>query len=330
MTWNTRYLPPNKNHWQGRLDTPPNSSFFQIMQPLNLLDNRSLPQSQQTFALIGFKCDEGVRRNLGRVGAAEGPATIRTALSKLPVQKQNFSIYDAGDILCTDGDLEAAQTAFAEVIHLLLREHIIPITLGGGHEIAWGSYQGIAKTYPQTNLGILNFDAHFDMRPMLPNQIGSSGTPFLQIARAHETAKRRLDYNCVGIQHAGNIRQLFETAKHFNTHVILADELHQGQAEKCVDFIDRIIDQNEIIYVSVCLDVFAVAYAPGVSAIQPLGLSPWHIIPLIRQLAACGKVILYDIAELAPQYDIDHRTAKLAANLIYEIIHHHNDHPRDW
>ena len=111
--------------------------------------------------------------------------------------------------------------------------------------------------------------------------------------------------------------------KQFNTKIILADELHQGQLEKCVDFIDRIIDQNEMIYLSLCLDVFSAAYAPGVSAMQPLGLTPWHVIPLIRQLAASGKVISYDIAELSPRYDIDQRTAKLAANLIYEITHHH-------
>lgn len=116
----------------------------------------------------------------------------------------------------------------------------------------------------------------------------------------------------------------------YHAKVILADEFHQGLLEKCVDFIDRVIDQNEIVYVSICLDVFAAAFAPGVSAIQPLGLSPWHVIPLVRQLAASGKVISYDIAELSPRYDFDQCTAKLAANLIYEIIHHHNERPRPW
>ena len=110
--------------------------------------------------------------------------------------------------------------------------------------------------------------------------------------------------------------------------MILADELHQGLQEKCVDFVDRVIDENDLIYISLSLDVFSPAFAPGVSTIQPLGLTPWHIIPLIRQLAASGKVISYDIVEHVPRYDIDHRTAKLAASLIYEIIHHHLDLPK--
>ena len=35
--------------------------------------------------LIGFPCDEGVRRNGGRVGAAAGPAALRAALANLPL-----------------------------------------------------------------------------------------------------------------------------------------------------------------------------------------------------------------------------------------------------
>lgn len=328
--WNKLYLPPNMMLWQGRPDTPANSSFFQIIKPLNLLEASAIEISGPTFALVGFKCDEGIRRNNGRIGAADGPHALRQALAKLPVQKQNFCIYDAGNIVCHDEDLESAQKALGDVIAILLQNKIKPIAIGGGHELAWGHYQGIEQVYPNEDLGIINFDAHFDMRPSLPNEKGSSGTPFLQIAKAHQARKRRFDYNCVGIQHAGNIRQLFDTAKTFNTKVILADELHQGQLQTCVDFVDRVIDENEMVYASLCLDVFSSAFAPGVSAIQPLGLLPWHIIPLVRQLAASGKVVSYDIVELSPRYDIDHCTAKLAANLVYEIVHHHSSEPMPW
>lgn len=330
MIANDCYLPPDPNQWQGRNDAPPASSFFQTVRMLNLLEE-TLPLSNTlTFGLLGFRCDEGIKRNHGRIGAAEGPAAVRQALAKLPVQKQNFKCFDAGSIVCPDGDLEKSQQSLGDIIAVLLENQIKPIVIGGGHELAWGHYQGIAQVYPKKHLGIVNFDSSFDMRPLLPGEKGSSGTVFLQIAKEHQAAKRRFDYNCVGIQHAGNVRQIFETAKTFNTKVILADELHQGQLEKTIDFIDRVADENDLVYVSLCLDVFAAAYSPGVSTIQPLGLTPWHIIPLLRQLASSGKVVSYDLVELSPRYDIDHRTAKLAANLIYEIMHHHSDEPRPW
>lgn len=322
MTWHSRYIPPDPSQWQGRADIPPSSCFFQIMQMLDLRTNIPENRNKRAFGLLGFCCDEGVRRNLGRPGAALGPAAIREILAKLPVQKHGLLCFDAGDISCTDGDLESAQQALGEACALLLAHNIIPIVLGGGHELAFGHYQGIVKKFTKEKLGIVNFDAHFDMRPVV-NNLGSSGTPFLQIAQAHKTSGLRFDYNCIGIQRAGNIRLLFDTAKKYGVHTLLADDLHQGYTEKCATFIDRIIDENDIIYISLCLDVFAAPYAPGVSAPQPLGLTPWQIIPWVRQLAASGKVISYDIAELAPQYDLGLKTAKLAANFIYEFIHYH-------
>jgi formiminoglutamase len=328
MSWESRYLPPNPAVWHGRPDTPEEACFYQHMRLLNLFTQKPENTKEIAFALVGFKCDEGVQRDLGRTGAFEGPIAIRQRLAKLPIQKPDIICYDAGDIVCTDHDLEASQMALAEVVAMLLRENIRPIVLGGGHEVAWGQYQGIAMVYPpEKRLGILNIDAHFDLQPLKPTHRGSATTAFYQIAEAHEESKRKFDYNCIGIQHAGNIRQSFDIAKQFNTRFILADDLHQGQQEKCIDFTDRVIDENQLIYMSMSLDVFSPAFAPGVGTIQPLGLYPWHIIPLMRQLAASGKVICYDIVEHVPRYDIDHRTAKLAASLIYEIIHHHNDHP---
>ncbi len=332
MTWNRCYQPPDKNLWQGREDSPPESCFFQIVHMLDLVSNKAWPNAnhQAQFAILGFCCDEGIRRNHGRTGAAEGPDIIRQALAKLPIHKHHFTLFDAGNILCADGDLEASQAALSEAVHMLLTKKITPIILGGGHEVAWGHYQGIVKAFPDKNLGIINFDAHFDMRPKLEANKGSSGTPFLQIADMHQSKQHRFDYNCVGIQRTGNIQSLLDTARHFNTKILWADDLHLEHSGIMVDFIDRIIDQNEIIYLSLCLDVFASAFAPGVSATQPLGLFPWHIIPMIRALAASGKVISYDVAELCPPHDIANSTAKLAATLIYEMIHHHNEEPRDW
>lgn len=331
MSWETRYQPPDPALWQGRIDIPPESCFYQHVQLINLLKNKPEKTSRIAFALLGFKCDEGAQRDSGRTGAFDGPVAIYQRLANLPVQKPGISIYDVGNVICLDHDLEKTQQALADLVAILLKQNIRPIVVGGGHELAWGQYQGIAKVYKrEKRLGILNFDSHFDLNPIRLTESGRATTTFFQIAEAHKTGKKHFDYNCIGIQHAGNIRELFDIAKQFNTKIILADDMHQGLQEKCFDFIDRIIDENDVIYMSLSMDVFSPAFAPGVAAIQPLGLSPWDIIPLIRQLAASAKVISYDIAEYVPRYDIDHRTAKLAATLIYEIVHHHNEHPRTW
>jgi formiminoglutamase len=326
MSWESRYLPPDPTIWQGRADIPPNSCFYQRIKLLNLLEQQPGHHHEPAFAIVGFQCDEGVQRDLGRAGAAEGPTSIRLRLAKMPLQKPSLICYDAGDIVCPDHDLEASQQALAEMTALLLKNNVIPLVLGGGHEVSFGIYQGLTHIFAaQKKLGIINFDSHFDMQPVAPTHRGSATTTFYQIAMDHQAKRRHFDYNCIGIQHSGNILPSFEFAKSQHVRAIFADDLHQGLTERCVDFIDRVIDENDIVYISISLDVFSPAYAPGVSTIQPLGLTPWQIIPLLRQAATSGKVIAYDLAEHAPRYDVDHRTAKLAASLIYEIIHHHHE-----
>jgi len=324
MNIETHYQPPARNLWQGRHDSPPGACFFQVIKFLDLTKHLLTAEAAPAFALLGFSCDEGIRRNLGRTGAAEGPNALRPVLAKLPLHRAGAAIYDAGNIHCSDHDLEQAQSALAEAVNLLLENGYTPIVIGGGHEMAWGHYQGIAKKYPHQHLGIINFDTHFDMRPTLQENKGSSGTPFLQIAEAQAAAKRRFDYNCIGIQPYGNTKQLYQTAERHHAKILSADEV-SADPDSGGTFITRVVHDNEIIYLSLCLDVFSAAYAPGVSAPQAFGLTPWNIIPLLRSACASGKVISYDIAELSPKYDIDGRTVKLAANFIYEIIHHHGN-----
>ncbi len=73
------------------------------------------------------------------------------------------------------------------------------------------------------------------------------------------------------------------------------------------------------VYLTIDLDVFPACEAPGVSAPAAKGTSIVFLEPLIRQIRDSGKLVMADLAELSPQFDIDARTAKLAARLVYTI-----------
>src|SRR3990167_2852821 len=183
MNWESRYLPPNPTIWQGQADIPDGSCFFQHVRLLDLLAHKPQKTAPITFALLGFKCEEGVERDLGRTGASEGPIAIRQQLAKLPFQNAQIHCYDAGNIVCIDHDMEQSQRALSEVVATLLSQNIRPLIIGGGHEIAFGHYLGIAKVYPPARrLGILNFDSHFDLQSLKPIHRPSATTAFYQIA----------------------------------------------------------------------------------------------------------------------------------------------------
>ena len=59
------YCPPSFERWRGRLDnTNKNERFFQFVNLASLNINI---ESFWHLALIGFCCDEGVKRNFGRI-----------------------------------------------------------------------------------------------------------------------------------------------------------------------------------------------------------------------------------------------------------------------
>lgn len=96
-----------------------------------------------TVTLAGFTYDTGIARNRRRTGAQVGPAVIRKMLANLPI-RAGRKVVDTRDVICRGNALEGAQSRLSDVLHGLLDRGIFPITLDGGHEIAWVSFGGLA------------------------------------------------------------------------------------------------------------------------------------------------------------------------------------------
>src|SRR6266567_2529124 len=134
---------PPLPEWSGRDDGLGAERFHQHVKAVPL---EQLPFAHgKQIAFVGFCCDEGVERNKGRKGAAEGPEHLRKNLANLSWNSSKLKCVDIGDIYCVDKDLESAQKELGEVVSTLLRKKYTPFVLGGGHETAWGHFQGIAE-----------------------------------------------------------------------------------------------------------------------------------------------------------------------------------------
>lgn len=298
--------------WQGRVDPEPNSlRWHQCIQPL-------ADTSSSGAALLGFASDAGVKRNQGRPGAADGPLAIRRALANLAWHRDGAA-FDAGDVVCEDDALEAAQQRLGERVATLLDAGHFPIVLGGGHEVAFGSWQGIArhleKQEQQPRLGIINLDAHFDLRD--PAQVRSSGTPFAQIAEQCEARNWPFRYACLGVSRASNTRALFQRAEELGVLMREDREFDTRKLDVIIRDVERFIVRCDHLYLTVDLDVLPAHEAPGVSAPAARGVPLALLEPLIEIIRDSGKLRLADLAELNPQHDIDNRTARIAARLVH-------------
>ncbi len=303
--------------WTGRTDHTERRSSFRYHQIVEITDLDTLQAAKdRTVAIIGFECEEGVRRNQGRLGAAKAPNAIRQALASLPWKaKEGKRIVDVGNVACPNEELEAAQEELGNAVSAIFSKSMTPIILGGGHETLYGHYVGVRKHIgKEASLGIINIDAHFDLRSYEVQP--SSGTMFRQILEHDKNSS----YFVLGIQRFGNTQELFDKADELGVRYVYEEEMTDARMDEISLFVSEFIEKHDHIMLTLCTDVLNAAFAPGVSAPSPFGLTPMVVRTLIRTVAAHKKTLSFDICEVNPILDENGRTVKLGAYLTNEAI----------
>lgn len=311
--------------WSGRVDALEGVLGMRWHQMVDVLSmwpparvNLGLP------ALLGFACDAGVVRNQGRAGAAQAPAVLRRALGGLPVSA-GVQVVDAGDVVCVGDGLEAAQAAFAAEVTRLLDVGYVPVGLGGGHELAYASFMGWAAHLaagldaggPVPRIGILNFDAHFDLRF---DTRPSSGTPFFQIEQVCRERGWGFDYWCWGVSACSNTQALFERARALGVSWCMDEQMQWEDVGVLEAKLDAWLASLDGVYVTVDLDVLPAYVAPGVSAPAAFGVPLAVVERLLLRVCASPKLALLDVAEFNPVFDVDGHTARVAARLLARAV----------
>lgn len=297
--------------WHGRIDSTEGDAarrWHQVIQPL-------AAASAPGIAILGFACDEGVRRNQGRVGAAAGPQALRRALANL-AHHPTLPLYDAGTVACDDGDLDGAQQRLAAAVTAIVQAGHLPLLLGGGHETAYGHWLGLANAHAGKRIGIVNFDAHFDLRTA---DQASSGTPFAQIAADCAARGQHFRYLCLGVAETANTRALFESAANLGAEWRLDSDMTPWQLADTRHQLAGFIDSVDAVYLSIDLDVLPASVMPAVSAPAGYGVDISVIEALVAKIASSGKLIGADLVEFNPTFDIDSHGAKTAARLAWSI-----------
>lgn len=298
--------------WQGRLDGEEllYHRIFQRVKEETHYENIST----NDFVLHGFAVDEGVRRNKGRVGAKDAPDIIRKNMANFPVTLPDFSLLDFGNITCENGNLEQTQNLLAEKVSQVLTKGGKSLILGGGHELTFAHHSGIKKAFPGKKIGIINIDAHFDNRQQESGVGATSGTGFWQIAQEGNIHSLH-----IGIQKNSNTLKLFDTAHQYGMKYILADEIFFENLPSIYQRIDDLLEEVDVAYLTVCMDVFNASIAPGVSASSYNGIfADAAFMHFYKHILKNDKLIALDIAEVNPEFDIQERTSKLAASLVNE------------
>jgi agmatinase len=205
---------------------------------------------------------------------------------------------DAGDVPF-GGSAAEARAKIEEAVRTLLESGGRPIVLGGDHSVTYPIVRAVRWFHPR--LSILHFDAHPDLYPEFEGDRYSHACPFARILE-----ERLVDQVVqVGIRTMNAVQRA--QAERYGVEVIDMRAWVAGRRPAL----------HEPVYVSVDIDAFDPAFAPGVSHREPGGLSVREVLTVLHGLSV--PLVGADIVEFNPAQDPSGMTATLCAKLVKEV-----------
>ena len=182
-----------------------------------------------------------------------------------------------------------------------------PIFLGGEHSITPPIVRAAAECYG--TISVLQFDAHADLRETY------TGGKF-----SHASAMRRVLEITPHLVQVG-IRSFSEEEYQDCPQQIAALITPRMLAQNADRCLKHILDSlAEHIYITVDIDVFDPAFAPGTGTPEPGGLDWFQVTNVLRRVCEEKNVIGADVVEVAPLGGNNVVTEFLAARLVGKII----------
>ena len=265
-----------------------------------------LELSDFNIAFIGVNEDRG---SVNNTGSAKTPDLVKKELYKLympPIDKE-FKVMDLGNIKQGETPRDT-YFALSGVILELLMHKVIPVIVGGSHDLTFGQYLGYKNLNALINLVVL--DERIDMQDGPGKKIDSSS--FIMNILTH-TPNYLFNYSHVGYQTYLNDSKAVEVLEglNFDCHRLGLIRANLEQTEPILRDADAL---------SIDMSCVRQADAPAHAQASPNGFSAEELCQITRYAGLSDKLTTLGIYEINPGYDNNHQTTQLAAQMIWYFI----------
>lgn len=284
---------------------------------------QSLAEWDKTrVVLIGYPEERGVQRNKGITGTAKAPDIIRKYLYRLNANDarqrlgiKKGSLIDAGNVK-TGESLEESQENLGKVIAHFLEQDYFVLVLGGGHETAFGHFLGHQQI--GMPVSIINIDAHSDVRPLVNQTEGHSGSPFRQMLEYPNSILNGENLVQFGLQGYCNSVFAIDYLHSHKVNVVWFEDIQ----DISVSFFNalRQLNSKQNLYVSIDIDSITGVEFPATSASPAQGFSVHQFYQFCTLLAHLHQLKSLDFVEYNPDKDIHEQSAKVIALGIWKFL----------
>ncbi|QCJ42438.1 formimidoylglutamase [Bacillus sp. S3] len=282
------------------------SKVHEWIQPLT--DESDAEKSKDAdFVMVGVPLS---RSSISASGASEFPDAFRRAWKGFTtynldedVDLSSRKAIDAGDVPMHVTDIRRCHDNIIQA-SAALRGHFPEskvCAIGGDHSITAMMIKGMHQARPDEKIGIIQFDTHFDLRDLSDNG-PSNGTPMRNLIESG-VVKGSDMYN-IGLHGFFNTKDLKQYADEKGVNYITLRNARRAGIEETVRrSLEELSARVDTIYLTVDMDVLDIAYAPGVPASTPGGMTTAELLEGVLTAAKHPKVGAMDIVCLDPQKD---------------------------
>lgn len=284
-----------------------NSQFGHVIRPyvdeFPVLDD---PESRPQLALVGVEEDRG---SIGNKGAAKAPNAVRKHLYELYQGDYNVSMVDLGNIKPGDR-IEDTYAALKLVVEELVKYDILPIIIGGGHDLTYAQYRGYEDLEQRVEVAVI--DAKFDL-----DQASAQDTPLNSKTYLNHIILHQPDY----LFNLNNVA--YQTYLVSKESINMYDKLFFNAQR--VGMIAGKLDQAEPIIraadmISFDIGAIRASEAPGNANAVPNGLFGDEACQLARYAGMSDKCSSIGFYEFNPTFDPMEQTAMLVSQMIWCFV----------
>jgi formiminoglutamase len=282
-------------------DISSNSSFF---KSIHVFADRMPDYRGSHIALFGVKEERGSKKN---AGTAEGADEIRKKLYQLKKGTGEYRIVDLGN-LNPGIDLDETYVRISEVCRMLLEENVLPVIIGGTHDLDYGQYAGYETL--EKLVSFLNVDACLDLEDKYES--GESNS------HIHRILLHEPNY-LFSYTHLAYQTYLIDQSAVSILEKLYFEAFRIGQIRTNIQEIEPTIRNADLL----SFDVTAIrsSDAPGNANAQPFGLTGEEACQICWYAGLNEKLSSAGFYEYNPAFDdINRKTASVVATMIWYFI----------
>lgn len=258
------------------------------------------------LAILGVEEERGHLRN---AGCGEGPNAIRKALYPLfaPSENGTLRIIDLGNIRAGE-TAKDTYAAVAEVVRTLIMHKVLPIVLGGSHDLTFGQFKAYEAFDVPVNLTVVDECINLDE----PGDDTLTAQNFLAPILV---GKPNYLFN---LSHIGHQTYLNHPARIATLESLNFDCLRLGQIRQLLQDTEPLLRDTDVL--SIDVSAVRMADAPGYYHAGPNGFAGEEMCQIARYAGLSDKVSSIGIYEYNPHYDNGSQTAQLIAQMIWCVM----------